>query len=262
MGGCGECLAKFGLISFNIIFLLSGIAVLGVGIWVKVDKNVVNMQNLVQLDSDDKALDTAGWVLIGFGSFVLIISAFGFFAACTQKKFFIVMYIFFLVVVFAGEFAGGISVAVFKGKIDDELPKLLDGTLHNHYKEGSNIGAKAWDYVQVWLKCCGANGISDYTDTNFTTPGLHVPKTCCKLENGDPENPKPTNSTACQTEAKNGTKPFKFLNTEGCLEKFEKEIKSHLALVIGVAVGIAMLQILGIVLAICVCKKKRDDKIA
>ena len=30
----------------------------------------------------------------------------------------------------------------------------------------------------------------------------HVPKTCCKLTNSDPENPKPVNNTMCQMEAK------------------------------------------------------------
>ena len=68
---------------------LSGVGVLGVGIWVKVDKNVVNMQHLVEFDSSDKQLEIAANILIGFGSFVLLISALGFFAACTQKKIFI-----------------------------------------------------------------------------------------------------------------------------------------------------------------------------
>lgn len=71
---------------------LSGIAVLGVGIWVRVDKNVVNMQNLIEFNSDDKSLSTAAYVLIGFGSFVLLVSAFGFLAACcaNKTKFFII----------------------------------------------------------------------------------------------------------------------------------------------------------------------------
>ena len=71
------------------MFQLSGVGVLGVGIWVKVDKNVVNMQHLVEFDSSDKQLEIAANILIGFGSFVLLISALGFFAACTQKKIFI-----------------------------------------------------------------------------------------------------------------------------------------------------------------------------
>lgn len=76
---------------------LSGIAVLGVGIWVRVDKNVVQMQDLIEFNSDDKSLSTAAFVLIGFGSFVLLVSAFGFLAACCAEKtkFFIIGVSFF-----------------------------------------------------------------------------------------------------------------------------------------------------------------------
>ncbi|KAL4225046.1 hypothetical protein ACF0H5_015740 [Mactra antiquata] len=263
--GCGECMAKFGLITFNILFLLSGVAVLGVGIWVKVDKNVVNMQHLVEFDSDDKSLSNAAWVLIGFGSFVLLVSAFGFLAACCAEKtrFFIIGYIFFLVVIFCGEFGGGITAAVFKGKIDSKLQETLTSSLES-YKPGNNLIAKAWDYVQTWLKCCGSNlGPKDYKNANFTDLGQHVPKTCCVLKNNDPENPTPENEAQCQIDAlqcqSSNTCPSKNVKIEGCYKEFEKEIKSHLVLIIGVGVGIAMFQLLGIVMAICICKNKKDD---
>ena len=81
--------ALWNFFTLILYFQLSGVGVLGVGIWVKVDKNVVNMQHLVEFDSNDKQLEIAANILIGFGSFVLLISALGFFAACTQKKIFI-----------------------------------------------------------------------------------------------------------------------------------------------------------------------------
>lgn len=261
MGGCGECLAKFGLISFNILFLLSGIGVLGVGIWVKVDKNVVNMQHLVEFDSNDKQLEIAANILIGFGAFVLLISALGFFAACTQKKIFIGLYIAFLVLVFAGEFAGGITAAVFKGKIEDELPKVLTRSFKK-YTPGKNLLAKAWDYMQVWLSCCGSEGYWNYAKVNFTKPNIHVPTTCCKLSKADPESPVAQNSTMCQQEASVSNQTvFTYLQKEGCYKSLEDAIKSHLGLIIGIGVGIAMLQLLGIVLACCVCRRDKDNDI-
>lgn len=256
-------MAKFGLITFNVLFLISGIAVLGVGIWVKVDKNVVNMQHLVEFDSDDKSLSNAAWVLIGFGAFVLIVSVFGFLAACCAEKtrFFIIGYIFFLVIIFCGEFGGGITAAVFKKDVDNNLQKTLKKSLDN-YIPGNNLIAKAWDYMQTWLKCCGSKqGPKDYKNANFTGTTDHVPKSCCVLTNSDPENPTPKNSAQCQTDAStcqtstNGTCPNTYVKTEGCYDKLEQEIKSHLALIIGVGVGIAMFQLLGIVMAVCICKR-------
>jgi len=46
------------------------------------------MQHLVSLDTSDKSLDTAGWVLIGMGAFVLLVSALGFLAAVKPNRFF------------------------------------------------------------------------------------------------------------------------------------------------------------------------------
>ncbi|XP_052802918.1 tetraspanin-1-like [Mya arenaria] len=269
--GCCDCLARFGLISFNFIFMLSGIAVLTVGVWVKVDKDVVNMQHLVEFDSNDKALTTASTVLVIFGVGVLLIAAFGFFAACLPEKckmgqrFFSGIYIFFLIVVFIGEFGGGITAAVFKGKIDKELPNILKKSLGPNYVEGNNLDAKAWNYIQVWLGCCGSNNAKDYVGANFTDPTQYVPNSCCVLSNHDAENPKPKDYPKCQEDAHKvqtnttTTKDSKYLQTKGCYDKFEQEIKSHLVLLIGVGVGIAMLELLGIVLAVYVCRRKEDD---
>ncbi|XP_052232677.1 tetraspanin-7-like [Dreissena polymorpha] len=269
---CCGCLASFGLISFNLIFMLSGIAVLGVGIWARVNKDIVNMQHIVTLDSGDNALKTASTVLIIFGVVVLLFAAFGFFAACLPKrcsggkKFFGGLYIFFLSLVLIGELSGGITAAVFKKKIDDQLPDILKKTLSTHYKPGNNLQAKAWDYVQVWLTCCGSKeGPLDYIGTNFTSSDKYVPDTCCVLTNNNPDQPNPKNSTACQLEAGqiqsklNLTTTSDFVKTEGCYTSFESQIKSHVILLIGVGVGIAMLEFLGIVLACIVCRRGDKD---
>ncbi|XP_045176811.2 CD82 antigen-like [Mercenaria mercenaria] len=265
MGRCAEYLAKFGLIFFNIIFILSGIAVLGVGIWVVVDNNVVNMQNLVEFDSNDKSLFTAACILIGFGSFVLNVSVFGFLAACcaSKSKFFIVGYLVFLVIIFIGEFAGGITAAVSKGKIGDNLQGVLSKSFEK-YNPGNELLPKAWDYMQTWLQCCGSEGPKDYTNITFTPTTQYVPKTCCILSKKDPEHPKPVDGTACQEQAlqiQMGNAPIgeTFVQTQGCYNSLEDKIKSHFGVIIGVAVGIAIIQIFGIVLSICICRGRRTS---
>lgn len=31
------------------------------------------------------------------------------------------------------------------------MHSILNNTLHSKYKPGDNLGAKAWDYIQVWV---------------------------------------------------------------------------------------------------------------
>jgi len=241
---------------------------MAVGIFVKVNPDVVNMQHLVSFDSGDNALGTAAYVLIGFGVFVLIVSAFGFFTACCgdSKKVFVIIYIAFLVIIFIGEFSGGISAAVFKGKIDKELPGILSKTFQSYQPDNSQLLTKAWDYVQTLLECCGSQNPGDYRNVNFTLPYQRVPLSCCKSNDKDPEHPKPVDLSTCLDESTaydtNTTSPtfvYKQLLTSGCYDKLNSDIKSHLALIIGVGVGIGMLQLLGIVLACCICRKDKDD---
>ncbi|KAH3887944.1 hypothetical protein DPMN_011966, partial [Dreissena polymorpha] len=172
-------------------------------------------------------------------------------------------YIFFLSVVLIGELGGGIAAAVFKGKIHDQLPDILNKSLGPNYTPGNSLQTKAWDYVQVWLTCCGSTGPKDYSGTNFTDKSTHVPDTCCVLTNNDPDKPIVKNSTACQTEANqiqhNATATSNFVKKEGCFTSFESQIKSHVVLLVGVGVGIAMLELLGIVLACYVCRRGDKD---
>ncbi|KAK3610829.1 hypothetical protein CHS0354_039124, partial [Potamilus streckersoni] len=136
------------LFLFNTIFLISGIAILGVGIWLKVNKNIVNMQHLIQFDSKDPYLDNVAWVLIGVGVFVLLVGGFGFFAAFSQNKCFLFLYILFLIIIFLGWLGGGITAAVFKSQVEDGMKEILLKTF-KEYKKG-NLVAIAWDYMQVW----------------------------------------------------------------------------------------------------------------
>ncbi|KAL3842238.1 hypothetical protein ACJMK2_020274 [Sinanodonta woodiana] len=255
--GFSQGFAKFILIVFNAIFLLSGIAILGVGIWLKVDKNIVNMQKLIQFDSKDPYLDNAAWVLIGFGVFVLLVGGFGFFAAVTQNKFFLVMYIGSLVIIFLGELGGGITAAVFKSQVEDGMETILSNTFKKY--NNSSLVATAWDFIQVWLTCCGAKGYLDYPANNVSlAKNYTVPISCCVLSNNDPEDPKPKNETICESDAKKNNTRNDYLKKKGCYDSFRDKIKSHLGMIIGVAIGIAMIQLLGVFLGCCLFKKSGD----
>ncbi|KAL5007889.1 hypothetical protein ScPMuIL_016695 [Solemya velum] len=256
MHSCSESAAKCLLVFFNLIFMVSGAAVLGIGIWVRVDPDVVHMQNLIELDTDDKYLTLGSWVLIGFGAMVLLVGVFGCVGGLTRNRCFLGLYIFFLLLIFGGEIAGGSLAAVFNSKIDGKLKETLGNTFKDYepFKPNSLV-VQGWDWVQEWLTCCASNDFRDYKNITFTTT-MFVPNSCCKSVG--------QNLTECQEEAKAGmatnqTTGFKFLNNQGCADDLEKELKDHIVLLIGVGIGIAFVQLMGIVLACCICRVDPDD---
>ncbi|KAK3101305.1 hypothetical protein FSP39_002550 [Pinctada imbricata] len=146
---CCTGFARFLLIFFNIIFILSGIGVLGVGIFVIADPDSKKLQQLISVDSTDQYLKRIAYVLIGFGSFVLLVGLLGFLAGLKRWKFAIILYIMFLVVIFIGELGGGIAAAVFKSKVEDGLKDTLGKALQQYNGTNPNaVVTKAWDAAQ------------------------------------------------------------------------------------------------------------------
>lgn len=246
--GCCTSFARCILVVFNIIFVLSGGGILGAGIWLKVDPDSVNIQKLISVDSHDTAISSTAYVLIGFGGVVFLVGFLGCIGGIKQWKWALGMYIFFLVIIFLGEFSGGIMAAVYKSKVTNQLGNTLKKSIAQY--KNSSIIREAWDEVQKTLHCCGVTTYEDYQEYAHFNNTWPVPSSCC---GGD--------FTKCMDQARNTTQPSKtnYLYKEGCLNSLQDQLKSNLSIIIGVAIGIAMIQLLGILLACKSCRSSDVD---
>ncbi|XP_059157892.1 CD82 antigen-like [Physella acuta] len=248
MGFFSGC-ARMLLIIFNLIFWLSGAAILGVGIWILVDPNFKDyMKVITDGTNDTEFLKVSAYILIGFGAFIFLVGFCGCCGAIRASKCLLGFYIFFLVVVFAGELAAGIYVAVFRNDIDNKLKTGLKTSIEKNYIDKMK---QTWDSLQKELKCCGGNNYTDYENSTWRqnqTANVKVPISCCVLENG-----KPKDETKCQElEADYYDK--------GCRGALLDWVNSHSSILIGVGCGIAGLQIIGLIAAICFCRHIDRDK--
>ena len=60
-------------------FQLAGGAVLGIGLWMKLDEKIVNYLTVVNIDQSDPLIDHAAWLFIVVGAFVFFV---GFLGCC------------------------------------------------------------------------------------------------------------------------------------------------------------------------------------
>jgi len=286
--GCGAKCAKIVLIIYNIIFLLSGLFLIGLGIWLVVDGRVHNLVDLTFNGTNSSLLRSAAIILITMGVLVVIISVLGFVAAVLENVILLSIYIAFLVIIFIGEIAGGVVAIVFKDRIiyslknilNESLDKQLDKSSTSHYYSettGNNSQAVCftsdvgylWDWAQITFECCGVetnnNGYSSRLNGtyNFKTmcPQLkkdNIPVSCCPFMNDSTEfgdfHKKPDNQYAAQNLV-NCDKPY---NT-GCYDEVALWLEKYAPVLIGIGIGFAMLELFGIIFAVCLCRNTGDD---
>ncbi|XP_060573901.1 CD82 antigen-like [Ruditapes philippinarum] len=261
MGFCGGC-AKALLIIFNFIFWLSGAAILGVGVWMIVDKNIGSYFDVLNMDSHDQFFKYAAYILIAFGVFVFLVGFCGCCGAIRGSKCLLGLYVFFLFIVFAGELCAGVLMIVYKVEIEDKLDTTLTNSIKEKYGTDSETTLTgSWDVVQIQLECCGGVGPEDYDGSKYVgAKTRNLPPSCCVLSNmkeaeEDPTKAMPKNDTNCKDKMEG------YYHNKGCKDGLLDWAKSHTAILIGVGIGVACLQIFGIVFALCLCRQvDREEK--
>lgn len=277
---CGVGCARMMLIIFNVIFWLSGLAVLAVGIWMLVDDTITEMVDFVNVDDDDNLLEYAAYLLIGIGAFAVCVGFCGCCGALRKSKWLLGLYIFFLFIVMAGELGAGILAIVYKDDIEEDLEEKLTEEFTTEIQEGFIkkedgkwvfLGfAQLLSVVQNELDCCGINGNGDYTGSpsviqDHTSSWKYLP-TCCAETQKDREDLQEDpddwvnkiNTYIADFDAR-GECGDNNIYSKGCYEEAKDWFAEKAAIIIGVGIGIACIEIFGFIFAICLCRNVEDD---
>ncbi|KDR23711.1 CD151 antigen-like [Zootermopsis nevadensis] len=230
---------KYVLHIFNVVFLLSGIGVLGVGIWTVAEK-----QHYVALLTN-ATYELAAWVLIVTGCLVFVVTVIGCLGVLRNNRFFILVYTFALLLIFLLEAMVGIMSFLYEPHVEEELRLNLNNTFVENYKLDDKK-TSAIDQMQIEYKCCGANLFEDwqysYWQKENLSEGLKVPNSCCKTITphcGKSDHPSNIHYT-------------------GCRHRLAGEIRDHLIILSAVGLGICVLQIFGMIFSCCLYIKLKD----
>lgn len=253
---CGSRCAKYILFAFNLIFWLAGAALLGVGIWFRVDSTALQVLDVISVDTSDELVRAAAYTVITVGAIVFLTGFLGCCGAMNENSCMLITYAVVLGILLILEVTAGILGVVYRNKIMDTLDSSMNKTVHEFYGQNGHEGSTtAWDFTQVEFKCCGATvGPSDWTTslwaTNHTDP---VPLTCCVLLNSNSKSPKPVDKDRCMAAAKNPNmaNATDYIHTEGCKEGLKTWVRSHSAVLIGIAFAVAAIQIIAMAVACC-----------
>ena len=149
------------------------------------------------------------------------------------------------------EFGCGIAGYVYKNDVGDWIGDNMKNTLVNYKKDDFESVTGAWDFIQPNFKCCGVDEFSDWK--NVTSLKDAVPDSCCKIMKDNCGR-----GLAIQTKDQVKDKIW----TEGCLQKTEDNIESNIAIVGGAAIGVAVVQLIGAIVAFFLGRRMSEDAYA
>lgn len=209
---------------FNFLFWVCGTLILALAIWLKVSKDGKEI-----VTSGDYGTNpfVAVNILIAVGSIIMVLGFLGCCGAVKESRCMLLLFFIGLLLILLLQVAAGILGATFKS----ESSRILNETLYDNAKLLSETSDEAKEFQKAMIafqsefKCCGLKfGAADW-GSNFADA-----KESCKCTGSECENYK-------------GEDVYRTT----CLSLIKELVEKNIIIVIGIAFGLAIIEILGLV---------------
>ncbi|XP_072321377.1 CD82 antigen-like [Eucyclogobius newberryi] len=234
---------KYFLFLFNLIFFLLGGVILGFGLWLLLDN-----QSFIVVLSDSMAVKVACYILIGVGAFSMLLGFVGCLGAIYEVRCLLGLYFTCLLLILIAQIAAGALIYFQKDVLDKEMSNIVT-TVLDGYPGNSTKTEQAWDFIQRTMECCGWSGRQDWTGNMVivNSSQLLFP---CSCQNTSLSS---TNSSSTDGFCESSTPDWPVYE-EGCSNSVETWARTNMWVILGVCLGVAFIELLGMILSICLCK--------
>lgn len=253
-GCCG--VVKYVVISVNLLFLIIGLAIVLLSIWMLTDPTF-----LISMTQNENNYFIGLYILLVVGGLILTVALLGCCGALKESEYMLFSFFSFLLIVLVAEIAAGAWAYRNSAKLDTYVRTAVKEAVQDEYSVVTSRTATL-DSIQKYFHCCGAEGPNDWQSSvynnadrssfvNIAISKLNivykVPQSCC-VEGVSMEE---CNSIRRKGLITSLTTPI--IYTDGCMEKLVKEIKKNIKLVYIVGAGIAGIEILASIFALLMC---------
>ncbi|XP_069714024.1 CD82 antigen [Phaenicophaeus curvirostris] len=254
--GCLK-VTKYFLFLFNLLFLILGAVILGFGIWILADKTSF----IAVLQMSSPSLKTAAYILIGVGALTMLMGFLGCIGAVNEIRCLLGLYFTCLMVILITQVSAGLVIYFQKETLKEEVSHIVENLIENYdpLKDDQRNLQDVWDYVQRQIACCGWTDAKDWENNRIlinqsmteypcscsnSSKNLQVDSGFCNLD-------VPVNGTATSADWP--------VHEQGCMDGVEKWLKDNLGVILGVCTGVAVIELLGMILSVSLCKNIHSE---
>ncbi|XP_029365474.1 tetraspanin-1-like [Echeneis naucrates] len=242
---CCSGFLKIMMFIFNGGIFVAGAAILGVGIWVKVDAGSLLdvLHTIDNAASGISQLVNVSYLLIALGVVLVVIGFLGCCGAIRESRCMLLTFFSIVLIIFLAEVAGAVVLLVFKDLAKDLLSALEKDVIKSIREDyGKDEGVTSlWNATMEEFHCCGYKNYTDFDFSPFYNEhgGNFYPLTCC--------NATITKATCNTTTAESSM-------IDGCFDTLLKLIEDNAVIIAAVALGIAAFEIAAMVVSMVLYK--------
>uniref|UniRef100_A0A2K5EXZ0 Tetraspanin n=1 Tax=Aotus nancymaae TaxID=37293 RepID=A0A2K5EXZ0_AOTNA len=234
MGSACIKVTKYFLFLFNLIFFILGAVILGFGVWILADKTSF----ISVLQTSSSSLKMGAYILIGVGAVTMLMGFLGCIGAVNE-------------------------VRCLLGLLKQEMGGIVTKLIRDYNSSREDSLQDAWDYVQAQVKCCGWVSFYNWTDNAELMDRPEVTYPCSCEDKGEEDSSHLVRKGFCEARG-NGTQSGNHpedwpVYQEGCMEKVQAWLQENLGVILGVCVAVAVIEILGMLLSICLCRHVHSE---
>uniref|UniRef100_A0A8C0DC72 Tetraspanin n=1 Tax=Balaenoptera musculus TaxID=9771 RepID=A0A8C0DC72_BALMU len=236
MGSACIKVTKYFLFLFNLLFFVLGAVILGFGVWILADRSSF----ISVLQTSSTSLKAGAYVFIGVGGFTMLMGFLGCIGAVNE-------------------------VRCLLGMLKQEMGSIVTKLIQNYTDGHEDSLQEAWDYVQAQVQCCGWVSFYNWTENAELMSRINITYPCsCENKSKEDNNSLLPQMGFCEAPVGNGTQSSNNpddwpVYKEGCMEKVQAWLQENLGIILGVCVGIAVIELLGMLLSIFLCRHVHSE---
>ncbi|XP_026863259.1 CD82 molecule a [Electrophorus electricus] len=239
---------KYFLFLFNLLFFIFGALIMGFGLWILLD----NQSFLAVLQDSSTALKVGSYILIGVGGFSMLMGFLGCMGAIYEIRCLLGLYFACLLIILIAQVVAVVLIYLQRDLLRKEANNIVSKVVASYHGQNRTT-EQALDYIQRTMQCCGWNGRLDWSNNQviMNSSQMLYP---CSCRNTSIPGDNGTDSGFCEAQSPD----WPIYNT-GCIVSVESWLFTNYGVILGICLGVAVIELLGMILSLGLCKSVHQE---